>query len=419
MKQSGFAYKNLNYLYDLYTSKIIEKTYKRKRKKVGSSLKVVFLAQYIPAWNKFEEIYQKMLMDNRFSPEIICVPMDLQPDMMKKPGRIDNPVYDFFCKNGYEAINAVTNDGSWFDLKELSPDFTFHTRPYDYLLPEPYKARRTKYYSLDCNIMYGPQVSTEFYETVWNDSYFRNVFCYFALDLDEKKDFEEYFSADNKRSAHRCYPYGGTGIADIVSRRPDEKLADSYRKRVLWTPRWSTDNTVGGSNFFRYKEWIFQMAEDYPDVEFIIRPHPLMFDNFIRTGEMTQAEVETYKKHCETTENIQLDQSKDYTEMLWRTDIMISDISGIMIEYAITKKPIVYCTSDIDWHMISSTQELLAVNYVVNDLKEIEHTTKQLLSGVDEKKNDREAVIDKLYGDVPSHSSKVLDCLWRLINDEK
>lgn len=161
------------------------------------------------------------------------------------------------------------------------------------------------------------------------------------------------------------------------------------------------------------------MAEDYPDVEFIIRPHPLMFDNFIRTGEMTQAEVETYKKHCETTENIQLDQSKDYTEMLWRTDIMISDISGIMIEYAITKKPIVYCTSDIDWHMISSTQELLAVNYVVNDLKEIEHTTKQLLSGVDEKKNDREAVIDKLYGDVPSHSSKVLDCLWRLINDEK
>ena len=33
-----------------------------------------------------------------------------------------------------------------------------------------------------------------FYDTVWNDSYFRNVFCYFSLDKDEMTEFNFFFS---------------------------------------------------------------------------------------------------------------------------------------------------------------------------------------------------------------------------------
>lgn len=415
MVKDSILFQEVNYLYDLYSKKCIDNTFKKKRRIKKQKLTVVFIAQYIPAWNKFEPIFAAMETDSRFNPLLLCVPMDLSDQEKKKPGIKENKVYNFFIGQGYEAINAISVDGRWRSLKDLNPDYIFQTRPYDYLLPEPYKAKCSKYYALNCNVMYGPNLARGFYDTVWNDSYFRNVFCYFSLDKDEMKEFNSFFSKENGRSEHWCFPFGGTGLADILSYKPMKKELGKFSKRVLWTPRWSTDSMIGGSNFFRYKSWFFEMAQAFPEVEFVVRPHPLMFDNFIHTGEMTESEVENFKSACMSAPNIRLDQSAEYAEMLWSTDIMVSDISGIMIEYAITKQPLVYCKSDIEWDIVPSAQRLLNANYIANCKEELFEVTKQLLEGMDEKKHLRNEVVDDLYGDISLHGKEILDCLWRLI----
>lgn len=65
------------------------------------------------------------------------------------------------------------------------------------------------------------------------------------------------------------------------------------------------------------------MAQAFPKVEFVVRPHPLMFDNFIHTGEMTESEVENFKSTCRSAPNIRLDQSGEYVEKLWPSVFLV------------------------------------------------------------------------------------------------
>ena len=51
-------------------------------------------------------------------------------------------------------------------------------------------------------------------------------------------------------------------IFNYLYKLNDKKL----NKTVLWTPRWSTDPCVGGSNFFKYKETIWRLAENNQDI---------------------------------------------------------------------------------------------------------------------------------------------------------
>ena len=135
-------------------------------------------------------------------------------------------------------------------------------------------------------------------------------------------------------------------IEQILNSRK-EKTSSAFRKSVLWTPRWSTDPIVGGSNFFKYRHIIKKLIAENPDVLFVIRPHPLMFGNFLKTGEMSELDVQEFKEYCSNTNNVYLDENKEYSNTFWNSDILITDNSGLVPEYFITSKPIIYCHSDI------------------------------------------------------------------------
>ena len=49
-----------------------------------------------------------------------------------------------------------------------------------------------------------------------------------------------------------------------------------------------------GSSFLKYKSIFFSIADEHPEISILVRPHPLMFNNFIHTGLMTEEEVKEY-----------------------------------------------------------------------------------------------------------------------------
>ena len=97
----------------------ISKNKKRVDKKIDNNevLNVVFVVQYIPGWNKLEPIYSKMQKDQRFNPIIVCVPLNIQNHILLDDN--GNDTYKYFIEHGYKAIDALLDDGSWFDLKQL------------------------------------------------------------------------------------------------------------------------------------------------------------------------------------------------------------------------------------------------------------------------------------------------------------
>ncbi len=54
------------------------------------------------------------------------------------------------------------------------------------------------------------------------------------------------------------------------------------------------------------------MADNNPNMDILLRPHPLMFKNFIGKGIMSEIEVDEFNESCLSRENIRVDLEKEY-----------------------------------------------------------------------------------------------------------
>lgn len=383
----------------------------KKKIEIGEVLNVIFVVQYIPGWNKLEPIYTKMKQDEHFHPVIVCVPLNIQNhQLMDHNG---NDTFQYFVKHGYEAIDAMNKDGNWFDLKSLHPDYVFHSRPYNNFMPKCYTSDTIRDYALLCNVLYGANLTKNAEDVTLNKNYYRDVAIYFSFNTDEKLFYENRFMIGCKLGVQECFPYGAIGLEQILQCKPEKKELSRFEKTVLWTPRWSTDPYIGGSNFFNYCEVIINLARKNPHILFVLRPHPLMFGNFIKTHEMTEQDVKKFKDYCKNENNIVLDETKEYFNQFWDSDLLITDVSGMIPEYFVTGKPILYCHSSADFQYNDYTLDMIETCYQVKTKEALLHQFDKVIAGNDEKYSDRQALISKSYRDVQSNSSNILSVLQK------
>lgn len=329
-------------------------------------INVVFLIQFLESWNKLSYLYSRMKEDKRFNPLIVCIPYD--HTKFDNINYLDNDVYHYFINNGYDAINGIDKNNKWIDIKELCPAYVFCSRPYNYLMPKEYSSNKLSKYTLIANILYGESFSINIANVVLNRVYYKDVFCYFSLDDSEKKMYEKKFNLGIKKGIQKCEALGRTGLEMIIN---NKKEKESCRRKVIWNPRWSTHKEVGGSNFFKYKDVMLNLANSFKDVDFIFRPHPVMFNNFIQTGLMSYKEVEEYKDRCKKLPNVILDESIDYVNTFWESDLLISDFSSIVLEYYVTEKPIIYCRPEIKIDYFELGKKIYNSLYIVENEKEL------------------------------------------------
>ncbi|MBQ5816389.1 MAG: CDP-glycerol glycerophosphotransferase family protein, partial [Oscillospiraceae bacterium] len=357
--------------------------------------KVVFMVHYIPSWIRHELIYKELCESDKAEAYILCVPSDINE---KDPAK--NDIYNYFKERGYDVINAINEDGSLFDLKALAPDFVFQSRPYNARMPEQYKSEVISSYAKLCNISYGPCLTQNGLPTVLNKDYIKDVTLYFT----ETQDSKLYFEKSNKlgvlTGVQEAKLVGAANLEQMYIDR--EKAQDHFpslvsRPRFIWAPRWSVDPVLGGSNFFRYKDFLLKYFGENQNVSLLMRPHPLMFSNFVENGNMTKEEELEYRRKISETPNIELDEMKEYADNFWMSDALITDISAIIIDYYITGKPIIYCTSDIKLEVIDQMKEMLGGCYVANNQEDIQKYIEMLARGEDPLKEERARVAKKYF----------------------
>lgn len=391
------------------TKKMILKRYTSNPDK---KIVVAFIIQFIPSWNKLKPIYDKLINNTEFEVLLLCVPSLLNENRVTDTSLNTNvnDTFVYFASQGYDCIDAYS-DGRWFNLEDYSPDYVFHSRPYNHFMPEQYKSAEISKYALICNVMYAASLIYNDQEIAFNYDYFKDVYCYFAFDRFEKDFYQKRFYDGIKRGIQKCYGYGATGLEQVLKEKTKRKENNYFKKVVIWTPRWSTDSQIGGSNFFRYKELIETLIEEYHDVLFIIRPHPLMFGNFVKTGEMSEQDVVVFKRYCKDRFNVWLDEEKEYVETFWQSDFLISDLSGIVPEYYVTQKPIIYCNSKADFIYLDYALEMFKHSYVVDNSKELLESFELIYNNNDYKQIDRRKSIYDIFGDFQKSSDEIVKIL--------
>lgn len=398
------------YLCSLHYIKVNKKRVQEKVKN-KETLNVVFIVQYIPGWNKLEPIYTKMKQDNRFNPIIFCVPLNIQNHKLMDDN--GNDTYEYFVNHGYDAIDSLQETGTWYDLKQLQPDYVFHSRPYNHFMPEEYTSGRIVKYALICNVMYGLSLTHNVEPLLLNKEYFKDCFCYFALDDGEKEYFEKRFFVGIEKGIQKCEKYGGIGLENIFKSK-EERSQDDTKKTIIWTPRWSTDPKIGGSNYFNYKDLMIKLVESHKECMFIFRPHPLMFDNFVTTGEMTIDDVKKFKQYCKETDNLLLDETKEYCKTFWQSDLLITDGSAIVPEYFVTGKPIMFCQSNISESNTDFYNMIISQCYEVYSKEDLLFYFDKIISGMDEKKTARIEFANKMMIKYENNSKKIVEMLTEI-----
>lgn len=380
----------------------------RRIQRQDGPIRVGFLCQYIPGWTKVAPIYAQMVADSRFAPYLICIPSEQVMAKESFPMQPENDTYDYFVSKGYPAINALTGADQWLDLQSLELSYIFYPRPYNDLLPPAYRVQKVSCYSRICLVLYGMGFSKEDMTVALNRSFMSHVYAYFAE--------TSYAQTLNRKNNWLLHALGlqkslclGYPVFDALLDKKEEKSVSwEFSKnafRVLWTPRWTTDKALGGTNFFNFYQKLMDYARQHPDVDILHRPHPLALTRFLESGEMTQQQVDDYKMQCATMPNVSLDTKGEYEATFWGSSVLVSDISGMMPEFFVTGKPLIFCADNMELELAPHILTMLEGCYVIRTAEELFEVLQMLRSGKDPKQAKRQELICQLFGDLSTPAS--------------
>lgn len=380
----------------------IRSAYYIKRNIRGKNTDVIrigFIVQMAEVWDKEVRIYEELRTRADVKTFLIVVPpYDFKTD--KNTLSYEN---DPFLSIYPEAIKALQPDGKWIDIKKFNLDYLFFQRPYDHYLPKPLRSTELVKHTKCCYVPYGYAGSDVFNRGNTNLPFFRNMSFVFLESEYMKGVFKRSFE---HRMMFKYQKYETLGYPDLEVYF-DNPSRDEI-SNILWTPRWSYDPEMGGSHYFEYKDLPFFIKSHYSDIDVVFRPHPLMFDEFIKQGLMKQQEADDYKRRIREA-SIAYDSGTLISEAISRSDLLITDYSSIIINYFLTGKPIIYCKAD--YELNEEYSKIESCLYVAEDQQQIEAYIAMLLNGEDPLAEKRKALIEKYRLQHIGAAKRIVDCL--------
>ena len=378
----------LNYIKDLNASrKISAHLSDIKKDKKNEKIKVGFIVQMPEVWDQQCSTYERLAADDRFDVWIVRMP---QFDIGDGKYKNYKEVKGFFSEKYPNAsfFDGIDKDGRIKELKKEKFDYLFYERPYDGYLP---KTMRSTYMARYTKVCYIPYTTPDFdcgkgpYTA--DKVFYRNV--YFGFHNSDSCVDALYASMSKRFRKHHHYLNLGY---PVLNESTKVKAVPHEGCKVMWTPRWSYDPGIGGSHFLEYKDLIINLNKEFDGMNVLIRPHPFTYTYMISKGYMTEKEVEKFKSKA-VENGVEFDKNKSVRDSFKDTDILVSDLSSIVWQFFYQGKPVIYCPCDI--HLSGELSELVSATYIAENEDDIRNYIKEISSGNDYKKPERQKIIDK------------------------
>lgn len=363
-----------------------------QRPRDGQKLRIVFFC-YDPAyWNACRPVFEAALADPALDVYLLALPAcAVAEDGAAAESFGENRAYGF-CRTFYPGvINACDGpSGGWFDLESLKPDYVVLSRPYDKEVQPGYRSGVIASYAKICYVPYSYCKMNWDSRMVYGCDFMDSVYAVFTENGMYRAMVERIFRGTFKEEWKqvRCVGYPRLDLY-----RGPEKAPDTGRRTILWLPRWTTKNLLEPSTFFRYKDALVGFVRAHPGTRLICRPHQLMFQNFVSTGEMTAADVTAFKRLFAETPGLELDESGDYLPAFAAADIFVSDTTSLLIEAFVTGKPVIYCGSP--GHFDRAAKKWARLMYCAGSWDEVETRLCRLLEGEDPGRSARDEYIKR------------------------
>lgn len=310
-------------------------------------LRIVFLFQAATVWASWESVYYACMKDADIEVKLLLV----SETVIEKSHLV---MAEDFLKE--QKITYVKFED--FDLQTYKPHIAFVQFPYDLACHEPNAlSLRLKYIGIRVvYIPYGIEfVDTQtarrdHFENFVVENSWRIFTCCEAVR-------EEYLKYCRNREVVRAV---GSPKFDGVIHTEDYPLAEDIRRQsdgrtiVLWKMHFPKKTVEDGEIVQitpELDEYIAfaESAGKYEDLFFVVMMHPKMLYGMVGSDVRGDSSLKTKADRLlsiiRTKKNMYLDTASDYRSSLYHADAIMMDRSAVMIEAAMTGKPVLFMTN--------------------------------------------------------------------------
>ncbi|RJP95084.1 MAG: hypothetical protein C4518_01960 [Desulfobacteraceae bacterium] len=350
----------------------------RKLKLGQIPIRIVFIAQEPYTWRVMESLYRACLTDQIFKTYVV------NSEFLWQKGRDDCSA--FLAKNNIEYLDGF-NHKIRFDL--LNPDIFVLGSPYDVYRPDHHNPasllRYAKIVYIPYGIDFGTKVERENKYWFGNDTQ-KNAWRIFSRSNKTRYIYKKYCGVSSRRIVGAGLPildqYASGASSSVLPEAIQSASAGKFK--ILYTPHHTVD---GWSTFLRYGAHIRELVEKNKDCFLFFRPHPSLIVRLIIDNLMSENDFYNFF----SGERCYLYEGDDYYGLFQRSDMLISDASSILGEYAPARKPIIYLYREDGWDLDDSIRDdILKGYYVASSEDQITAFFLQLKNGDDPMKSERE-----------------------------
>lgn len=388
----------LNQQIKLLTNQNINLRYKIKRLN-NEKINVIFVCWRPAVWGSLKTVYESMKSDDLFNVNIVVIPNKKQlPKLGLNHENYESEGGEVFWK-GEDIIQGYNYETKeWIDLKSLNPDYVCFQQPYNSTRSTLYKS---KYISRYAKIFYIAYYA--FFNC--NESNFINMEC---TPCDYMEDLSFYFTQNKEDQLfmekrmidcnNRLVNIKMTGFPRFDRNNRNLNLLSSAWKnindnrfRIIWTPRWCTNEN--NCHFFDYKDKLVEYCMNQQDIDFVFRPHPQAFLNWEATGEFPKEEALLYKEKFTNSNNMNIDFSEDFLPTFYTAGCMITDTSSVIPEFFLTGNPIIYCHKKNSLNSFAKHKGYTDGFYWAENWNDVNNLLDMLRNGNDPLKQKRQELI--------------------------
>lgn len=352
-----------------------------RREKIVS----VFLVHHIAAWDALAGIFEAMTASADFSPIAISIPFnfnsarqnifDGEDDIHRALDAMKVPHLRFNFQDHAQGLAKI---------KSLQPDILFRQSPWDPDIPAAYSTdaldfTRIVYTDYGIGIL---QDSPGNIRIDYDQELHRRAWMLLCANDEQKRIYETRTEHKGVRAVVTGYPK----FDKLVQRGRDQKswpIKSTKRKfRLIWAPHHSVRPEHLGFGTFplvfpEILRWIFRN----PDVEVVLKPHPMLFESCAH-GMMTKENVETFLKLWESQPNTAYVTGGDYGPLFAASDAMLTDGITFLVEYQLFDKPLIWLDSgqhigfnSIGQHALNGLHTAKSASAALNLIDEIRKRT--------------------------------------------
>lgn len=279
-------------------------------------------------------IFEKLINDEIFNPFILVIPDTSrgQENMFYQMNKTYKTLSGKY-KNVYTAYDYEKSEFTdWSD----KIDIAFFANPYDNMTDKLY----TIDYARKKNILpvytsYGIMCDLYSIDHVINLKSMNLCWKIFADTQFNLDDFCRYTSMKGKNAILTGY-----AKMDELANIPVKKR---NRKKVIIAPHHTVSMTnLPLSNFLKYSEFFLELPRKYPNIDFVFRPHPLLFVTLAKEDLWGKEKTQNYLEKIKSYNNVEYQDGGEYLETFVNSDGIIHDCVSFLVEYLYVNKPSCY-----------------------------------------------------------------------------